>query len=250
MGKQQAIKELLALNEVDKSWHDILLSALLNLEESYVERLLEDKCYLPSTDKIFAAFKSLKLESTRYILFGQDPYPRAKSATGYAFIDGRVKEIFCEKGLSKEVNRATSLRNFIKMALVARGSLSLEDLSQEAIAALDKRELITTMDELRKNFEASGVLLLNMALIFTKKEESRRHINAWRGFIEGLLEALSRQKPTLILFGAYAKRIQKSQSAKVLPQIAIEHPYNHSFIGNKRAWELFGKMDLLLKRSI
>jgi len=246
--KQQAIKELLALNEVDRSWQEILLSALLNLEDSYLERLLEDKSYLPRAKKIFAAFKSLKLESTRYILFGQDPYPRAESATGYAFIDGRVEEIFCAKGLSKEVNRATSLRNFIKMALVARGSLSLEDLSQEAIAALDKRELITTIDELRKNFEASGVLLLNMALIFTKKEESRRHIYAWRGFIDGVLDALVEHKPTLILFGAYAKKIQERSSTKNLPSIAMEHPYNNSFIGNKRALELFGDMDLLLKR--
>ena len=46
-------------------------------------------------------------------------------ANGYAFWDAAVNELWSDNGLSKAVNRATSLRNFIKMLLVTEGALSL-----------------------------------------------------------------------------------------------------------------------------
>ncbi|ADV45448.1 uracil-DNA glycosylase [Nitratifractor salsuginis DSM 16511] len=242
------LQELLRLNGVDEEWEPILLPALMTLEDSYLEWMAAGEGYIPPRDRLLAAFSTLRPNEVRYILFGQDPYPRPESAIGYAFIDGRVREIFSPRGLSREVNRATSLRNFIKMALVARGSLDPRDTSQEAIAALDKTLLVSQMRELRENFERSGVLLLNMALLFTSKEESRRHIRAWRAFIEKLLEGFEAYGPTLILFGAHAREVQKLKSARGLPQVALEHPYNHTFIVNEKAWELFGPMDLLLKR--
>jgi uracil-DNA glycosylase len=238
----------LALNGVDKSWEPILLPALEMLEDSYRGWMMEGMGYIPPRDRLLAAFSTLRPDEVRYILFGQDPYPRPESAIGYAFIDGRVGEIFSPLGLSREVNRATSLRNFIKMALVARGMLDPRETSQEAIAALDKTSLISEMRELRENFERSGVLLLNMALLFTTKGESRRHIRAWRGFVGKLLEGFAAQGPTLILFGAHAREVQGLRGAGELPQVSLEHPYNHTFVGNEKAWELFGPMDLLLKR--
>ena len=230
-----------------KSWGNILQEAYGELEEEYRRFLEKNSGYFPDRDNYLNAFRTLPKEKVKYILFGQDPYPRAESANGYAFIDAKVKSIFSDKGLSKEVNRATSLRNFIKMALVARGNLTLDDLSQEAIAAVDKTPLITTIEELRSNFEKNGVLLLNTALVFTDKKSSTKHVKAWRPFVQSLLRSLAVQQPKLILFGTHAKELKKNLPLENFEAIELEHPYNHTFIGNPKALELFGPMSLLDK---
>jgi len=192
-----------------KSWEAVLKKAYLSLDKEYRFFLEHDNNYFPSSDNYLNAFKTLPKEKVKYILFGQDPYPREESAGGYAFIDKKVERLFSAKGLSKEVNRATSLRNFMKMALLASGRLTEEDTSQDSIAALDKHTLIDSIDVLRRNFEKNGVLLLNTALIFTDKKSSGKHVKAWRPFIETLLKNLEQDAPKLILFGTHAKELKK-----------------------------------------
>ncbi len=230
-------------SRVDPSWQETLSQALMQLETSYLQFILENREYIPNAESIFNAFKTLPKERVKYILFGQDPYPRAASAIGYAFIDGAVREIFSAKGLSKEVNRATSLRNFIKMALVASGELSADNTSQEAIAKIAKENLITTIAELKENFEKNGVLLLNSALLFTDKKSSTKHIKAWQPFTKHLLNAIDKSI-TLILFGNHAKEIRK-KFQPLQQSIELPHPYNISFINNKEAHTLFAPMELL-----
>ncbi len=232
---------------VDPSWRETLRSSYDQLSSSYREYLESDQNYFPNRENYFNAFKTLPKDKVQYILFGQDPYPRVESAIGYAFIDGRVDDIFSDSGLSKTVNRATSLRNFIKMALVARGDLEPNDTSQEAISHIKRDDLISSIHQLKDNFEQNGVLLLNTALIFSSKDESRKHINAWRPFIEMLLSQMQEINPTLILFGAHAKALKKLNKIDKFPSVELEHPYNHTFITNKNALKLFGSMNLLAK---
>lgn len=97
---------------VHPEWQETIKTAYNALDEDY-RNFIENGDFIPARSKIFNAFKTLPKSKVKYILFGQDPYPREKSATGHAFIDGAVKKIFSDKGLSKEVNRATSLRNFV-----------------------------------------------------------------------------------------------------------------------------------------
>ncbi len=231
-------------DKAHESWHGVLTEALLKLEPNYLEFVLSEN-YLPSQGRIFSAFKTLPQDRVKYILFGQDPYPREESATGYAFIDGAVESIFSSNGLSKKVNRATSLRNFIKMALLAKGLLDSENTGKEAIEKVDKSALINSIYELKDNFEKNGILLLNAALIFEDKKKSNYHIKMWEPFIEHLLKNLD-SNIKLILFGNGAKAIKQKLNP---PQEAIEleHPYNVSFIHSPAAHNLFGKMDLLSK---
>ncbi len=229
------------------SWQEIIESAYAALDEDYRTFLEEDNGYFPNKTNYLNAFRTLPRNKVRYILFGQDPYPREESAGGYAFIDEKVKRLFSENGLSKEVNRATSLRNFIKMALVARGDLNIDNTSQDAIATVDKSSLIDSILELRHNFEKNGVLLLNTALIFTDKKSSSKHIKAWQPFMQYLLNALAEDAPKLILFGTHAKALKRSLNLESFETVELEHPYNHTFIGNKKALELFGPMQLLEK---
>lgn len=230
-----------------ESWRTLLDKAYHEMDLEYRTFLTEDQEYFPDQENYFNAFKTLPRDQVKYILFGQDPYPRKESAGGYAFIDTHVKELFSAKGLSKEVNRATSLRNFIKMALVASAELEKEDTSQEALARVDKSQKINSIDALRVNFEKNGVLLLNTALIFTDKKSSSKHIKAWRPFIQTLLEGLEQQAPKLILFGTHAKALKKQLFLEKFETIELEHPYNHTFISNPKAHELFGPMRLLEK---
>ena len=229
------------------SWQILLFEAYEKLDETYRNFLEEDKDYFPSQAEYLNAFKTLPRHKVKYILFGQDPYPRKESAKGYAFIDAKVESIFSDTGLSKEVNRATSLRNFVKMALLARGDLSEDDLSQEAISKVNKERLIATIDELRVNFEKNGVLLLNTALIFTDKKSSTKHVRSWRPFIQSLLASLEEDSPKLILFGTHAKELKKRLPLENFETIELEHPYNHTFISNQKALNLFGSMNLLEK---
>ena len=227
------------------SWETILSEAYDSLEADYQRFLEEDKSYFPSKENYFNAFKTLPKEKVKYILFGQDPYPRKESAGGYAFIDTKVQNLFSTSGLSKEVNRATSLRNFMKMALVASRRLTSDDTSQEAISKLDKTQLIDSIEELRMNFEKNGVLLLNTALIFTDKKSTSKHVKAWKPFVQTLLNGLEDEAPKLILFGTHAKALKKQFSLEKFETIELEHPYNHTFISNPKALKLFGPMNLL-----
>lgn len=232
-------------NNTHKSWHDIIGSSLNLLDEEYVDFLQKNDAYFPDKNNFLNAFKTLPLEDTKYILFGQDPYPRKESAIGYAFIDGKVKSLFSDKGLSKEVNRATSLRNFLKMLLLCEGKLDNSDMSQQKISEIDKSPYIDTMEDIRVNLEKNGVLLLNMALVFTSKEDTKKHLKKWSVFIENLLEQISRKNIKLILFGEAAKTVQKFEISDDFEKIISPHPYNLSFITNKDINDLFKPMNLL-----
>jgi len=235
-----SIKELI-VTTTHPSWHQILFDACDKLNSSYIDFILNEH-YLPTNNRLFAAF-GMPLNNLKYILFGQDPYPREQSAIGVAFIDGKVEQIFTAQGLSKEVNKATSLRNFIKMALVARGDLDSSDTSKEAIAKLDKSGLINSIYDLKANFEQNGVLLLNTALVFTDKKSSNFHAKEWQGFMKKLLDSIS-SDIELILFGNFSKKLKKSLQPKQ-KAIELEHPYNHTFINNPQAHKLFSSMNLL-----
>src|SRR5437868_11810252 len=118
---------LSAIDLAAPSWRPHLLAGLESMARAnpgYLPALAADQ-YLPSGNRLFAAF-ALPLNKVRYVLVGEGPYPREESATGVCFMDGAVRELWCEGGLSKPVNRATSLRNFMKMLLVADGRLGAD----------------------------------------------------------------------------------------------------------------------------
>src|SRR5579864_9224505 len=89
---------------------------------------LAESYFLPTEGRLFAAFKQ-PLDKVTHVLVGEGPYPRVESATGVCFMDGAVGALWSERGLSKAVNRATSLRNFMKMLLVADRQLAPEHTS-------------------------------------------------------------------------------------------------------------------------
>lgn len=227
------------INQTKVNWQEILLKAFGELDSEYVKKT-QKTLYFPKN--FLAPFNTLDKNSTKYILFGQDPYPREESATGYSFIDGGVKSLWSEKGLSKEVNRATSLRNFMKMLLYAEN----HPIEKEKIAEINRSEFIDSITDLRDNFEKNGVMLLNIVPIFTTKEDTKRHLKEWIKFTKKFLLELeldNNNNIELILFGELAKTIKKFNLS--FKTHSFEHPYNISFIKNPEVIKLFKQMRLL-----
>jgi uracil-DNA glycosylase len=248
------------LPSVHASWRPIIakgLEAVAEADPAYLPALAQD-VYLPTLGRIFAAF-SIPLESVRYVLMGEGPYPREESATGVCFMDGAVESLWSEKGLSKQVNRATSLRNFMKMLLVADGYLTVENASGEAMIDIASKmrsigsPFIQTLTELQGNLTKRGFLLLNATLVFRQHVPPIKDAKAWRPFMRTVLVALAEQghgahsAPTLVLWGKIAEQLDALPETHRLPKLVSEHPYNISFIGNQTMQRLFGPMQLLRK---
>ncbi|WP_133127363.1 uracil-DNA glycosylase [Legionella nagasakiensis] len=229
------------IEQTHSQWHPILYEALNHVDADYLQHLQTHHDWLPGEKKLFAAF-SIPLQATQYVLMGESPYPRAQSANGYAFWDDSVGSLWSQNGLSKEVNRATSLRNWIKMLLYAREDLQ-EDFSQQAIAQLDKEGYVKTAQQLFNAFINHGFLLLNASLVYSEGKVNY-HARYWRPFIHELLNQLAELKPSLqlVLLGHVAKQVPE---AELFPSLIAEHPYNISFITNPEVVAFFKPLDLL-----
>jgi len=234
-----------SLAPVDVSWKECLDKGLTALDPHYVQTLQQSDHWLPGSKAIFNAF-SLPLNKVNYILFGESPYPRQASANGYAFWDAAVKELWSPQGLSKAVNRATSLRNFIKMLLIAEGLVDARHCTQETIAKLDKSDLIQTNDTLFKRLLQDGFLLLNATLVL-QAGPPVKDARAWKPFMQELLTCLFSHRPhvKVILFGRIAAAIDTLLKDLKIDKFYAEHPYNISFITNQKVLNFFRPFHLL-----
>jgi uracil-DNA glycosylase len=241
-----------ALQLADASWRPHLLAgleAVMAATPDYLPALAQDD-FLPTGGRLFAAF-SLPLDKVRYVLVGEGPYPRAQSATGVCFMDGAVGPLWSDTGLSTPVNRATSLRNFMKMLLVADGQLNVDDTGGAALAPIARAAVagaaIQTLAELQDHLLGQGFLLLNASLVFRKHVAPVVDARAWMPFQQAVFQALAQRqaKPTLVLWGKIAEQLKKIPETADLPQLHAEHPYNLSFIAHEGMHQLFRPMHLL-----
>lgn len=253
--------EMLSL--ADRSWRPILrdgLGAVASRDPAYLPALAEDE-YLPTEGRLFAAFAQ-PLDEVRYVLVGEGPYPRPESATGFCFMDGAVESLWSEKGLSKQVNRATSLRNFMKMLLVAEGMLDRNLASSEQLPRISAKvraigsSFIQTRSELQRNLSGEGFLLLNASPVFRPHIPPVKDARAWQPFLQVVLDALAdhaehtkRSAPTLVLWGKIAEQLKGLPSNTRFPKAIAEHPYNLSFVDNADMHALFGPMHLLIGKE-
>jgi uracil-DNA glycosylase len=248
-----------ALTLAHASWQPVLRAGLAEVARAspaYLPELGADS-FLPTEGRLFAAF-SQPLENTRYVLVGEGPYPRAESATGYCFMDGAVNALWSEKGLSRQVNRATSLRNFMKMLLVADGHLKKGHTSgaaMEPVAAqanAPDSPWIQTRAALQDKLLGQGFLLLNAALVFRPHVPPLKEARAWQPLLQAVLAALATQAqarnidpPVLVLWGKAAELLSALPANALFPRVVSEHPYNLSFIDHPGMQKLFGPMHLL-----
>ncbi|PWR23602.1 uracil-DNA glycosylase [Zavarzinia compransoris] len=226
-------------------WLAIVEAAARRVDPAYLAALSGQE-WLPGPALMLAALRLVPIEGVRAVLIGESPYPRAQSARGEAFYDGAVGPLWGPGGLAKPVNRATSLRNIMKMLLVAAGHISA-DARAEEIAALDPGALglVATMDELFRRIRAEGILCLNAIPVLTAAKA--RDAKAWSGFMDVFLAGLHRARPdaTLLLFGNFARNLGQLPGAAGFSVLAAEHPYNIGFINDPAVQAFFRPLDLL-----
>lgn len=234
------------LKVVHPSWLSCLQNGLRGIDPDYLQQLSNDTAWLPGPDKIFNAF-TLPVSEVNYVLFGESPYPRAESANGFAFWDDAVHELWSEQGLSTKVNRATSLRNIIKMLLIAENCLKPDNCTQQAISQINKSNFVTTNQELFANFLRHGFLLLNATPVLNGSPQI--DARQWLPLTAELLKFLCQERPNvkLILFGRIANTIDQLLEDKTIDKLYAEHPYNLSFITNKNVLNFFRPLHLLRK---
>jgi uracil-DNA glycosylase len=247
-----SIDRLVKCSSVHEGWRQILEESLLTLDPDYLDSLLQDEDWLPGVNRLLAAFQRDR-NGVSYLLIGESPYPRKASANGIAFYDAAVDSLWSEQGLSKAVNRATSLRNLVKTALLAEDLLQRDvdgKITQHAIAQLDKSNLIQTLAELFDNLERAGFLMLNATPVLHPERKPALEARYWRRFLERLLTLVaegSAQRITLLLWGKIAKLIETMPASHAYDKLVCEHPYNISFIDNPDMLQLFAKLRILQK---
>ena len=248
------IEALINRSAVHPDWHQILHSAFSSVDPQYLDALTRDPHWLPGIDHLLAAFRRDR-QQLRYLLIGESPYPRRESANGIAFYDAAVAGLWSEQGLSKPVNRATSLRNILKTALFAQQLLEKDDagkVTQTAIAAIDKTGLIQTLPQLFANFERAGFLLLNATPVLHPQRKPQEEAKYWLGFLNQILLLTAQQasRPlTLVLWGKIATVIATLPGGDHFEQMACEHPYNLSFIDNPAMIKLFAELQILKRQD-
>ena len=245
------IDSLLDRSRVHDEWRPLLAEALATITPAYLASLLQDRTWLPGPDRLLAAFRRDR-QGLRYLLLGESPYPRRESANGIAFYDAAVGELWSEQGLSKTVNRATSLRNIVKAALLAEGRLQRDadgKITQAAISGVDKRGLVQTLAEIFDNLESAGFLLFNATPVLHPERKPVVEARYWRDFLECLLASIDRQaqQPRLLLWGKIAKLVEGMPASRKFERLVCEHPYNLSFIDNPGMQRLFAELRVLQK---
>jgi uracil-DNA glycosylase len=229
------------LEIVDKSWHSLLREAWATLDAGYVNSLMNQTDWLPHLNRLFAAF-SIPKSSVQFVLLGESPYPRKASANGYAFWDDAVGELWSPTGFSKEVNRATSLRNFLKMLLHAEGCLE-HSFTPSDVQKVEKGYMVQTLDQLFSKLLQKGFLLLNASLIWSKDKPMRYHAKHWKPFVEYILKELACDSDVFfLLFGRIAQKFNFLAQNQCL---IVEHPYVLSFIENLEVLNFFRPLHLL-----
>lgn len=234
-----------ACDGLGDDWRPLVEAAAGRMAPAYLDGL-EQQDWLPGPAWLLAGLRRVPLHKVRAVLIGESPYPRAESARGEAFYDGAVGPLWGPGGLSKPVNRATSLRNIMKMLLVGAGHISPEAQAAE-IAALDPKALglVQTMDDLFNRIRAEGILCINAIPVLTANKA--RDAKAWSGFMDELLAGLQHARPdaTLLLFGNFAQNLRSLPGARGFPVLAAEHPYNIGFINDPGVQGFFRPLHLL-----
>ena len=241
---------VISRSAVHAEWQDIVADALDAVDTDYLSQLVKSDAWLPGIENLLSAFRRDRL-GVRYVLIGESPYPRAQSANGIAFYDAAVEELWSQTGLSKSVNRATSLRNIIKTALLAEGHILPDPegkISQASIAAVDKSDMLQTMGELFHALENNGFLMLNATPVLHPERKPSLEAKYWNGFLLRVLERLAdslNETVTLVLWGKIAESIEPLEIANHYQKLVCEHPYNLSFIQNPSMQSLFAELKLL-----
>ena len=149
----------------------------LNKPISFLEKeLLDNKDISPAIENIFNAFKYCNFESTKVVIFGQDPYFQSGIANGLAF------------SVDEDQKIPASLKNIYK------------EIKDDIGPSKNKSGCL-------KSWAKQGVLLLNTALTVEVSKPGSHSNIGWDNFIYDIIKLIN-NKPNVvfILWGNHAQK--------------------------------------------
>lgn len=182
-------------DKIHSSWNPFLLDCLngdpllskLNLE------VLPNCVYYPEAQNIFNVFQ-MPLQQIKVVILGQDPYPQAGQAIGYAF------------AVNSEVNKPVSLKTI-------------------------EKEVGHELDRTLQSWRDQGVFLLNTALT-VEQGKAGSHSEYWTAFTKSVIEHISQNNPCIwLLWGKHAQNhlqnIDKNIPIYSSPKEQLDSEHNY-----------------------
>lgn len=205
---------------IDDSWFPIVNSylhqePLITLNQT----ILPNISHQPAKDDIFNVF-SMDIKDINVVILGQDPYPTAGDACGYAFINGRDTK-----------------------------PASLRAIHQEVISS-DERRVNDSGEIDMRAWVDQGVFLLNTVLtVETGKAGS--HLKYWEEFTKRIISYISITKPCIwVLWGKKAQSFMpyinynpflvKGYGRNTIKEIPASPDYNYILTAPHPAAESYG----------
>ncbi|MFI5983744.1 macro domain-containing protein [Streptomyces sp. NPDC051555] len=169
---------------------------------------------VPVRELTFQALKPNPPHKWKVVAFGQNPYPRAESATGIAMFDNTFND-----WKDSQFGRVVSIRCIIKAAAMWKYGIVKKTPIAEVRTLLKERDAVQPPEWFQAML-TQGVLLLNAALTASGDGAmgADRHTAFWRPVAERIIEEILRAKQdaaeedrgvVFAWWGAHARNLKK-----------------------------------------
>ncbi|MFC8009799.1 ADP-ribosyltransferase domain-containing protein [Streptomyces cinereoruber] len=185
---------------------------------------------VPVRELTFQALKPHPPHKWKVVVFGQNPYPRAESATGIAMFDNTFTD-----WKDSRFGRVVSIRCIIKAAAMWKYGIAKKTPVADVRALLEKEDTVPP-PEWFQSMLAQGVLLLNAALTASADGAvpTDRHTAFWRPVAEQIVEEVLRAKQeageedrgvVFAWWGAHARSLKRvvQRLEKKYPGVEVRH---------------------------
>ena len=199
MSEKNILKEILK-----PYWYEKLSSTILNNKD--YDYFFNDKDrFFPNLENVFNAVNNIDLENkTKVVVFGQDPYPRKESATGYAFWDGKIK--------SWNDRLSPSFKNLFKSILISYGLAEKKDNIAKLRKTISDKAIFSPDDFFEKSIK-NNIIWLNASFSFEGKAQSllNKHLKFWKPVVKEIIKVLleSSDDVIFVFWGKKSLKFQK-----------------------------------------
>ncbi|MFJ5876632.1 ADP-ribosyltransferase domain-containing protein [Streptomyces sp. NPDC093088] len=185
---------------------------------------------VPVRELTFQALKPHPPHKWKVVAFGQNPYPRAESATGIAMFDNTFAD-----WEDSRFGRVVSIRCLIKAAAMWKYGIAKKTPVADVRALLRKEDAVRPPEWFQAML-TQGVLLLNASLTASADGSvpTDRHTAFWRPVAEQIVEEILRAKQeapeedrgvVFTWWGAHARNLKRvvQRLEKKYPGVEVRH---------------------------
>ncbi|UYQ65981.1 ADP-ribosyltransferase domain-containing protein [Streptomyces peucetius] len=185
---------------------------------------------VPVRELTFQALKPHPPQKWKVVVFGQNPYPRAESATGIAMFDNTFGD-----WKDSQFGRVVSIRCIIKAAAMWKYGIAKKTPIADVRALLKKEDTVPPPEWFQAML-TQGVLLLNASLTASADGAmpTDRHTSFWRPVAEQIVEEILRAKQdaeegdrgvVFAWWGAHARSLKRvvQRLEKKYPGVEVRH---------------------------